>query len=251
MLRFDPSAPLPTPPSTTSSISTTTTTVACNYVLSPTSATAPSTGGTQNVNITAPAGCAWSAQSYVDWITVQPPYGGSGNAIVAYNVAATTTARTGTLLIAGIAFTVSQSGPTVDLVPVPPANVACATDISTQTQTWSVTVPVTNIGTAASGDSTTRAVFTDARGVPFPNADVSTGSVPPNKGSVPVTFQVPPGCFQYNVTNEICNFTITADVLNNVAETPLPGAEANNSAPGSCTRPFPGILAASRPGLRE
>src|SRR6185503_6545416 len=109
MLRNDANAPLPTPPSTTSSTSTTTT--PCSYSLSPTSDSVPSAGGTRSVAINTQAGCAWSAQTFAAFITVNPPFGGTGPATVTYNVASSTTARSGNLLIAGIQFPVVQSAP--------------------------------------------------------------------------------------------------------------------------------------------
>jgi len=236
MLKFDTGAPLPTPPSTTSSISTTTTTVTCTTSLSPTSDQVPSAGGVRTVTITAPAGCAWSAQSFASWITVQPPYGGSGTATITYNVAATTTARTGTLLIGGITFPVAQAAPVTtttttsttttsviplaDLVPdtiVGTAGVvACRTDIS-----GNLLVGVRNQGPGNAGASLTRVVFSTA---PPTTSDVSTAAVT-SGAVVDATVPFPSSCFSPD-----CFFSVTVNVNGAVSES----STANNGATGTC-----------------
>ena len=222
MLRFDTGAPLPTPPPTTSSVSTTTTSIVCTYSLSAPSDSVSSTGGVRSVNITAPAGCAWSAQTFSDWITVEPPYGGSGNATVTYNVAATTVARSGSLLIAGIQFPVSQGAPVVpaDLVPFTPvgASAACRTDDS-----GNLLIGVNNQGAGNAGASVTRVVFTTSGGpvtTDMPTPALAAGSPP-----VDVTFAIPGGCYISN-----CVFTSTVNATGTVTES----STANNSAPGLC-----------------
>ena len=91
MLRSDPGAPLPTPPPTTSV--TTTTSVTCSYSLSPTSDRVSSAGGPEQSISYTQAGCAWSAQSFADWITIRPPQGGGGPATVTYDVQPSSTGR--------------------------------------------------------------------------------------------------------------------------------------------------------------
>jgi hypothetical protein len=81
----------------------------CSFSINPTTASVPSSGGSETVAVTAAAGCSWTAQSNVPWIALSSGAGGSGNGAVAFNVAATTgPARSGTLTIAGQAFTVNQ-----------------------------------------------------------------------------------------------------------------------------------------------
>jgi hypothetical protein len=236
MLRNDASAPLPTPPSTTSSISTTTTTVACTYSLSRPSDSVGSVGGVRTVDIKTQAGCAWSAQTCADWIAIQPPYGGSGPATVTYNVASTTTPRTGTLLIAGIQFPVVQSGPVTttttstttsivlsDLIPEPPSVgagpgvVACRTDTS-----GNILIGVRNQGAGGAGASVTRVVFTST--APPTTTDVPTAAL--TSGSVvDVSFPVPGSCYSPN-----CTFSVTVNVDGAVTES----STANNGAVGVC-----------------
>ncbi len=232
MLRNDPSAPLPTTTSSVSTTSTSTTTVACSYSLTPPSDTAPSSGGTQSVNVVTQAGCAWSAQSFAPFITINPPYGGAGSATVTYNVAPTTTARAGTLLIAGVQFVVSQSAPppppAPDLVPYSPLGTSqdayCRTD-----QKGQLVVGVNNVGAAGATTSQTRVVFTTSTGPVTMN--VSTPTVNP-KVPVDVTVSFPTSpSFCYNPN---CIFTITVNADGAVTEGPQPAASGNNTATGMC-----------------
>jgi len=86
----------------------------CSYAIAPTSASAPAGGTTGSVTVTAPTGCTWTAASTASWITISSGASGSGNGTVSYSVAANPSAssRTGTLTIAGQAFTVNQAAAT-------------------------------------------------------------------------------------------------------------------------------------------
>lgn len=84
---------------------------ACNYGLSASSQNIVSTGGTGSVNVTAQNGCAWTATSNADWITITSGASGTGNGTVNFTAAANPgSQRTGTLTIAGQTFTVTQNG---------------------------------------------------------------------------------------------------------------------------------------------
>lgn len=87
---------------------------ACTFSISPTSASFPSAGGTGTVAVTATAGCAWTAQTNATWLTITAGASGNSSGAVSYTVAANTatTARTGTLTIAGRTFTVTQAAAT-------------------------------------------------------------------------------------------------------------------------------------------
>lgn len=251
MLRNDASAPLPTPPtppSTTSSTSTTTT--PCAYSLSPTSDSVPSSGGTRTVAITTQPGCAWSAQTFAAFVTIQPPYGGAGPATVTYNVAPSTTARSGNLLIAGIQFPVVQAAPVTtstttsssttsssttttsvapDLVPFtplagPPPDY-CRIDVSS----GQLIVGINNQGTGAAGSSVTRVAFTVPVGTAGGTVDGATPGIPAGGPSVDVRYTIPSVCFQPD-----CFFTITVNADSAVTEGPQPAASQNNGASGTC-----------------
>jgi len=82
--------------------------------INPTSQSIPQTGRADNtVSVTVAAGCAWTATNNApSWITITAGASGNGNGTVTYTVAANTGAnRTGTMTIAGITFTVTESGP--------------------------------------------------------------------------------------------------------------------------------------------
>jgi all-beta uncharacterized protein/BACON domain-containing protein len=82
----------------------------CNYSISPLSQRIDLTGGVGSVNVTAPAGCAWTASSNATWIVITGGASGTGNGTVTFAVSTSTTGnRTGTLTIAGQTATVVQS----------------------------------------------------------------------------------------------------------------------------------------------
>jgi YVTN family beta-propeller protein len=108
--------------------------VACTYSLSASSNSFPAAGGPGSVNVTAPAGCAWTAVSNVGWTTVNSGASGSGNGSVGYTVSSNngTTSLSGTLTIAGLTYTVNESG------------VACS---------FSLSAPSASLGSGAGGGS--------------------------------------------------------------------------------------------------
>ncbi|MBS1808231.1 MAG: BACON domain-containing protein [Acidobacteria bacterium] len=83
----------------------------CSYTLSSYSANISSAATTRSVNVTANnSACAWTAVSNAGWITVTSGASGTGNGTVNFSIAANSTgvARTGTVTIAGLTYTVSQ-----------------------------------------------------------------------------------------------------------------------------------------------
>jgi hypothetical protein len=88
----------------------------CAFSIPPTSANAPVSGNTGTVDVTAGAGCGWTATSNDAWISITGGATGSGNGTVSYSVAANSGAqRIGTITIAGQTFTVTQSGATYSI----------------------------------------------------------------------------------------------------------------------------------------
>lgn len=239
MLRADTSAPLPNPPPTSTSTSTTTST--CGYEVFPTSFNVAAAGGTFQVTIDTSAGCGWSAQSFADFITVLPPFGGTGDATVNFTVAqnATNSSRPGTLLIAGTTVTVTQAAatpppaPPADLVPGIPPEGSCV--FVPSLESWVYTINVNNIGGTAAGPSTTLAIFSLLPSSPTePDVEFATGGVPANS-TIPLQLTVPEDCFVFAGTVDRCSFTITVDSTAAVTE----GNEGNNGpAAASCTRPI-------------
>jgi sugar lactone lactonase YvrE len=84
----------------------------CTYAINPTSANVSAAGASGSVTVTAPPGCAWIATSSVTFITITSGQSGTGMGTLFYTVApntgASSPARSGTLTIAGLTFTVNQ-----------------------------------------------------------------------------------------------------------------------------------------------
>ena len=83
----------------------------CTHSLSPTSASAASGGGSATFNVSAPAACSWQAVSQVSWIHVAGTGSGSGGGSVTYSVDPNpaAAARSGSIVVAGQTFTVTQA----------------------------------------------------------------------------------------------------------------------------------------------
>ncbi len=82
----------------------------CTYTLSAPGFNAPATGAIGSVNVTAAAGCPWSATSQAPWILVAPGTAGAGDGTVPFAIEpnATGAPRVGTITIGGQVFTVTQ-----------------------------------------------------------------------------------------------------------------------------------------------
>ena len=107
----------------------------CSYTLSPTSQLMGSDGGAGAVIVTTRSDCQWSASPSAAWIAIVAGASGTGNGSVGYTIGANPAqaARTATITIAGLTFTVTQDG-----------RAACTFDISPQQQSFA----------AAGGDAT-------------------------------------------------------------------------------------------------
>jgi len=85
----------------------------CSFAVDPGAVEDDGSGGAAEIAVSAPAGCGWTAVSNAPWITIRSGKSGSGAGIVGYEVAALptgTTSRTGTIAVAGLTFTVRQTG---------------------------------------------------------------------------------------------------------------------------------------------
>ena len=84
----------------------------CSESILPTQRLFVGHGGNARINVVAPGGCSWEATSNNPWIRITDGSSGRGSGDVSYTVAANPNlnARTGTLTIAGQAFTVLQTG---------------------------------------------------------------------------------------------------------------------------------------------
>jgi Viral BACON domain len=100
-----PTPPTSLPPPPTSSTPT------CTYAVSPLAVSTGQDGEPGTMAVQTTAGCPWTARSNTGWITVTAGNSRSGNGSLDYSVQATfdTNARTGTLTVADMAVTVTQS----------------------------------------------------------------------------------------------------------------------------------------------
>ena len=115
----------------------------CNTLISPTTRSFTSDGGSGNSTVSAAATCAWTADSNVSWIAVINSGPGRGNGTATFIVATNSSgvSRTGTLAIAGKTFTVTQTATSTCTYTVTPgALTAGATagtkSVSVSTQQW-------------------------------------------------------------------------------------------------------------------
>jgi all-beta uncharacterized protein/BACON domain-containing protein len=82
----------------------------CTFSIDPANSPMGASGGTEIVSVTAGSGCAWTAQSETDWLSVTSGATGVGSGSVTIRAGVNTGAsRTGTATIAGHTFTVSQT----------------------------------------------------------------------------------------------------------------------------------------------
>ena len=85
----------------------------CNYLISPTGVSVGASATNGTVTVTTGSGCAWTATNNgSSWLRITSGSSGSGNGTVSYTVDAngSTSARAGTMTIAGFAFNVNQAG---------------------------------------------------------------------------------------------------------------------------------------------
>jgi hypothetical protein len=82
----------------------------CSYSINQNSQSFPSPAGGGSVNVTAGAGCGWTAVSNNGWITITGGANGTGNGTVTYSMTANTTTanRIGTITVAGLTYTIYQ-----------------------------------------------------------------------------------------------------------------------------------------------
>ena len=126
----------------------------CTFSIAPTSQSVTAAGGTGSTAVTAPAGCAWTGVSNTtSWLSVTSGATGSGNGTVAFSAAVNpnTTARTGTLTIAGQTFTVNQAAASCTYALAPTSQAVTAAG---GTGSTAVTAPAGCAWTGVSNDPT-------------------------------------------------------------------------------------------------
>jgi hypothetical protein len=84
----------------------------CTFSIAPTSQTIGALGGAGSISVTAGSSCTWSATSNnPEWLTITGGSPGSGNGQVTFSAAANATGadRTGTIIVAGQSFALTQT----------------------------------------------------------------------------------------------------------------------------------------------
>ena len=117
----------------------------CSYSISPGGQAFVAAGGVGTINITAPAGCAWSVTNAPGWVTFSSATSGSGNGSVNYKVAANTGGdRIATLTVAGLPFTLEEAS----VVIAGAVNVGSMAQIASA-QGWDTAIELINLGSTA------------------------------------------------------------------------------------------------------
>ena len=83
------------------------------FSLTPPSASLSAAGGAETVSLTAtPSNAPWTIGTPPAWITITSPTSGTGSAVISYTAAANTSTspRSGSVTIAGLAFSITQAG---------------------------------------------------------------------------------------------------------------------------------------------
>jgi len=81
----------------------------CSYAINPGSQSMNRDGGSGSFTVTSGAGCTWTATTTDTWLTVTSGANGSGNGTISFSgIANPGAARTGTITIAGLTFSVNQ-----------------------------------------------------------------------------------------------------------------------------------------------
>jgi hypothetical protein len=100
----------------------------CTYGVAPGVFSASASGDSLTVTVTAGPGCAWTAASTVPWISLSSGGAGAGAGTASFGIAPTSTARSGSVVVAGQTIAVNQGG----------ASAPCAFSIAPEVQNAAV-----------------------------------------------------------------------------------------------------------------
>jgi hypothetical protein len=210
------------------------TSTSCTTNVAPSGLTVAATGGTGSASVSVAAGCAWTAVSNADWITITSGASGTGDGTVGFTVVASSGgARTGTLTIAGQTFTVTQTAsppPNCTFVVAPTSQSVAAsggpvtvTISAGSTCPWSATsnaswLTITS-GASGTGDGTV-------------SVTVASNSGPQRTGTVTIAGQT------FMVTQSQasggCTYSVSP-TTENIGSAGGAGTPVNVPAPGGCS----------------
>ncbi|HEY7391995.1 MAG TPA: protease pro-enzyme activation domain-containing protein, partial [Bryobacteraceae bacterium] len=177
----------------------------CAYTLNPASAQQPAAAGKYTMTVAAAAGCSWTAASNASWVTVTSGASGNGNGQVSYALLANTgPSRTGTLIIGGSLFQVTQLGSSATFTLNPVSVNAQATG---GIGTLSVTAPAS--ATAWSAQSNASWITINGTAAGSGNGRI-TYTVAPNTGTATRTGTISVAGLTFTVTQAGtgCNYSI-------------------------------------------
>ena len=212
----------------------------CTFEVSPQQQTFTAAGGNGTITVVTPPACSWTATTSTGWITIASGAAGNGNGTVSYTVAdhSATTARTGSLTVAGVQVTVSQAA--AEPKP-PPVDCQYSVDPVELKPCMSVPYELTSSVTTQQGCTWTATTETPWISITAGNSGNTSGTVkfrvtdnwdPPRQGIVMVRWPTPTlgqnvrvlqaGCF-YGVSREIFDIgpgatALSFDVLQESSE---------------------------------
>lgn len=147
----------------------------CTYTVAPGEFNAGAGGDALTVSVTAGPGCAWTAASTVPWISLSSAGNGTGSGTASFTVAATSSARSGSVVVAGRTIAVNQGG----------GSAPCAFSISPE----SAAVPSAGGGGTVTVTTSAGCAWTASSNAPWLTL---TGAVSGN-GPGQVSYQAAPG----------------------------------------------------------
>jgi len=158
-LAYDVSNNVPT--SAVVSVTVSIPTTGCSYAFSASTVRMGATAAVGSVDLIAGAGCAWTAATTADWITIASGGSGSGNGTIDYGVDANTNAstRTGIIIVSGQTFTIDQAESSPVSVTIGDVRQTCKMKFDRKTETTNTTctiafnLAVDNGGAMGSGRS--------------------------------------------------------------------------------------------------
>ncbi|MBL8175542.1 MAG: S-layer homology domain-containing protein [Bryobacterales bacterium] len=164
---------------------------ACMYSLSSSGVTIPAASHAGSVAVSAGTGCAWTASAADNWIQVTAGQSGSGNGTVGYSVSANAgSARSGSVVIAGQSFSVSQeavAGVSVLITSVP-------SGLALQVDGAAIMTPRTLVWTP--GSSHTLAAATQGTGTRYAFTNWSNGGAASQTVAAPASSTAYSASFQ-------------------------------------------------------
>jgi hypothetical protein len=165
----------------------------CTYSVSPGAFDAGAGGDTLTVSVTAGAGCAWTAASTVPWISLSSAAAATGPGTASFSIAATSAARSGSVVVAGRTIAVNQGA----------GSTPCAFSISPE----SAAVPASGGGGTVTVATSAGCAWTASSNAPW----LSLSGASSGNGPGQISFQAAPGTEARSGTLTVAGrlFTVT------------------------------------------